>query len=219
MRFLVTLSLPNCLDCNVNQDMPRKLNAVLNKLRFIQRLSLSYCNLKNQLAILLANCRQNLTYLNLKDARLSHKDIGFLMRSRCVFHLRELNLSCNDFRHLEMPYLQQLFRRMPQTTCLSLTHCQLSTHQQVLIARECNKSLNQLKVLSIHGYTPLSSNDYMELLKLCAKIPTLQKAIVFPKAYGFPGDNQRDREINRLATLRICYRYLTMRGREDIELE
>ena len=217
LRFLVTLSLPNCIDCHVNQEMAARLNTVLKKLVYIQRLGLSYCNLKNKLEELLAGCRHHLMYLNLKDARLVEEDIMFLLTSRCVLHLRELNLSCNDLHVLEQSVMI-LLKKMPSITCLSLSNCQLTTHQQVLIAAECKKQ-TRLKVLSMQGYTPLSRNDYLELLRICAQIRSLQKVELFPMAYGFPGSNEKEREINRLSTLKICYRYLTMRGRDDMELE
>lgn len=219
LRFLVTLSLPNSIDCVVNQEMANRLNQVLCQLTFLQRLGLSYCNLKNKVEELLMGTRHHLTYLNLQDARLTHEDILFLLRApRCVNHLRELNLSCNDLRGGLEQSVVLLLKKMPQLTCLSLSHCQLNTHQQILIAEECKKS-PRLKVLSMQGYTPLSQNDYLELLRICAQLRGLQKVVLFPKAYGFPGNNEGEREMNRLATLKICYRYLAMRGREDIELE
>ena len=71
----------------------------------------------------------------------------------------------------------------------------------------------------MQGYTPLSQNDTLELLKVCAQISTLQKAVLFPEVYGFPGGNEKEREMNRIGILRLGYRYLAMRGREDILLE
>lgn len=218
MRFLVALSLPRCVDANLNVTMTTQLNSTLQKLGYLQRLNLSYCHLRGQLPVLLGQLRHHLVYLDLTDTRLTAEDVLFLLTARCTVYLRELTLSCNDLRLVDQPVLL-LLRRLPALTCLALSHCQFSTHQQVLIATECWHRCSKLKVLNMHGYTPLSHGDTLELLSVCSKIRSMQKILLLPEVYGFPGSNERERESSRLETLRLGYRYLAMRDRHDIELE
>jgi len=89
---------------------------------------------------------------------------------------------------------------------------------QVLIAREC-KECSFLKVLCLQGYTPAPPDDILQLLHICSQIRTLQKAVLFPETYAFPGNVEAEREANKYHTLRFSYRYLDMRGRLDIVLE
>lgn len=88
----------------------------------------------------------------------------------------------------------------------------------MLLAREC-KECSRLKVLCMQSYTPPSHEDIIQLLYICAQIRTLQKIILFPESYAFPGNIEQEREINKYHTLRFSYRYLDLRGRPDILLE
>jgi len=47
----------------------------------------------------------------------------------------------------------------------------------------------------------------------------LQKAVLFPESYAFPGNIEQEREINKYQTMAFSYRYLELRGRPDIHLE
>lgn len=89
---------------------------------------------------------------------------------------------------------------------------------QVLIAREC-KECSRLKVLCMQGYTPPPRDDILELLLICSQIRTLQKAILFPEAYAFPGNIEQEREMNKYQTMALSYRFMEMKGRFDIQLE
>jgi len=89
---------------------------------------------------------------------------------------------------------------------------------QVLIAREC-KECSFLKVLCLQGYTPPPHDDILQLLYICSQIRTLQKAVLFPETYAFPGNVEAEREANKYHTLRFSCRYLELRGRPDIMLE
>ena len=71
----------------------------------------------------------------------------------------------------------------------------------------------------MQGYTPLPQNDILELLHITAQIRSIQKVVLFPESYGFPGNNELEREMNKYHTMRFSYRYLKMRGRQDVELE
>ena len=89
---------------------------------------------------------------------------------------------------------------------------------QVLIARQC-KECSSLKVLCLQGYTPAPNDDIVQLLHICSQIRTLQKAVLFPESYAFPGNVEAERDANKLHTLRFSYRYLELRGRPDVMLE
>ena len=217
MRFLIALSLPRGVDAQ-DVAMATELCSTLQQLPYLQRLNLSYCNLRDHLGTVLAQLSHHLVCLDLTDSRLSNGDVLFLLSAKCTVYLRELTLSSNDLRLVDQTVMM-LLQRLPALTCLALSHCQLSTHQQVLIATECWRSCSKLKVLNMHGYTPLSHVDTLELLSVCAKIRSTQKVLLLPELYGFPGSNDRERENSRQETLRLGYRYLAMRDRHDIQLE
>jgi len=99
-------------------------------LPLLRRLNLSYCNVRNRLAVVLDGVRQRLVYVNLKDTRLSEDDLFFLASWRTLAGLRELNLSCNDLQHLDQVVIAML-ERMPYITCLSISFCSLSVSSQV----------------------------------------------------------------------------------------
>ena len=87
-----------------------------------------------------------------------------------------------------------------------------------MLAREC-KECSSLKVLCLQGYTPAPHEDTLQLLHIISQILTLQKAVLFPESYAFPGNVEAEREANKLQTLRFSYRYLELRARPDIMLE
>ena len=214
LRHLVACSLPSSIDVLLNQDMATQLNKALLKLRHLQRLNFSYCNLRNQLHLLLGGMRQRISYLNLKDCRLQQEDLNFLISWRPLTVLRELNLSCNTLNHqVAIVFLE----KMPRITCFSVSHCALNMHAQLMIARE-GRACPKLKVLCMQGYTPLPRTDVMDLLHICALIPTLQKVVLFPESYAFPGNDDYERQLNKYHMLSLCYRYLSLRNRPDIEL-
>ena len=217
LTMLAALAMPNSVDIKHNQQMASSLNKLLRKLPFIRRINFSYCNLRGRLSTLLGGLRQHVEYLKLKDCRLDEDDISFLQHWKPVASLREFNLSCNNLQQME-GMLIRILQRMPRVTCFSVAHCLFNTHGQVLIARYC-KDCACLKVLCLTGYTPLPQNDSLEVLSCIAQIRSLQKAVIFPEVYGFPGANERERAMNRYHTFRFSYRYLAMRGRADIELE
>lgn len=214
---LTSLSLPDCINVTVNDRVAADLAACLQQLPALRRLNLSYCNVKRCLGVILGRLRQRLVYLNLKDCRLTEDDLFFLSSWRRLSSLRELNLSCNDLQHLDQTVIAML-ERMTQITCFSVSFCSMSVGSQLLIAREC-KECSRLKILCIQGYTPPSNDDILELLLICSQIRTLQKAVLFPETYAFPGNVEREREMNKYHTLRFSYHYLELCGRPDLSLE
>ena len=128
---LRVLSLPDCINATVNETIAADVNTCLRSLTFLQRLNLSYCNVKNTLPRVLAGLRQrSLIYLNLKDCRLTEHDLFFLAKWKLLSGLRELNLSCNDLQHLDQVVVTML-ERMPHITCFSISFCSLAIESQV----------------------------------------------------------------------------------------
>lgn len=217
LRNLIALSLPNSVSVQARQNMAVEINAKLRKLKLLARLNLSYCSLQGHLEQLLGGLTQKLLYLNLTDCRLIEDDYFFLVSWKPLMSLRELNLSSNNLALFDQVMIAFL-ERMSHLTCFSVSYCQLSTHSQVLIAREC-KELSRLKVLCMQSYTPLPDSDILEILHIVSVIPSLQKVLLLPETYAFPGNNDAERETNKYHMLRDCYSYLSMRQRSDIELE
>lgn len=214
---VTVLSVPDCINVTISPSMSAELGSCLRQLPHLRRLNLSYCNIKGRLSEVLGRLRQRLVYVNLKDCRLTEDDLFFLAGWRLLAGLRELNLSCNDLQHLDQVVIS-LLERMPHITCLSVSFCSLSIQSQMLIVREC-KECSRLKVLCVQGYTPPSNEDILQLLSVCAQIRTLQKAVLFPESYAFPGNVEDERELNKYQTLCFSYRYLELCGRSDLMLE
>ena len=59
----------------------------------------------------------------------------------------------------------------------------------------------------------------MELLALLARVKTLQRCLIFPEAYAFPGTNNEARVQNKHRMLSFSYKYLNGKDREDLDLE
>ncbi len=214
---LSALSLPNSIDVATNQEMCATLNTTFQKLKNLKRLNLSYCNLHGQLEILMGGLKQRMIYLNLKDTRLNEDDMFFLVHWRPLASLRELNLSCNNLKFLDQVIIA-LLERMKYITCFCLSFCSLSFHSQALITRECKES-GYLKVFGMQNYVPLADNDTMEMLHICSQMASLQKIILFPEVYAFPGTNEEERRNSKMQILSASYRYLARRGRLDMEVE
>lgn len=215
---LVALSLQNSVDIKLNQQMASSLNKLFRKLTRLRRVDFAYCNLKGRLSTLLGGLRQAIEFLGLKDCRLNAEDLVFLSRWNCSKFLRELNLSRNNLEP-NISDVESLLERLSQNVvCLSLAYSIFSTTLQLRIARICRKC-PKLKVLCLTGYTPLPHTGSLEVLSIIAQNRSVQKAVIFPKVYGFPGNNEAERTMNRYHTLRLSYRYLVMRGRPDLELE
>ena len=116
------------------------------------------------------------------------------------------------------PHVVAMMERMSRITCIGLSYCQLNTHAAVVIMR-ATKECSRLKVITMQNYVPLPLTDILEILHICTQVITLQKVILFPEVYAYPGNNDQERNMNRIHMYRSSYRYLGMKGRADLELE
>ena len=214
---LCALSLPQCIDLTHNQTPAIDLNNTLKKLKHLQRLNLSYCSLQGQLQRLLEGLHQRLTYLNLKDCRLLQEDVVFLAEWRPLARLRELNLSHNNLASQEH-VIVSMMERMSHLTCFSVSYCSLSLPAQQLIATQA-KECSSLKVFCMQSFTPLQLDTMILILDTFTQVRVLQKVLLFPEAYAFPGDNEWEREANKEHALRLGYQFLATRNRHDLELQ
>jgi len=217
MKNLFALSLPESIDVTVNQTFPADLNACMKKMKFLHRLNLSFCNLKGMLGILLGDLKCRLVYLNLLDCRLVAADFLFLLGWRSIARLRELNLSSNSLVLLEQVFFA-IIQKMPFLTCLSISHCSImgdSIVRIIRVAEQCGR----LKVVCFHPYTAMDLTSTLNILLACSPIRTLQKVLLFPEVYAFPGDDDMQRQANKDHALRLCYGFLSSLGRNDIDLE
>ena len=218
LKSLQACSLPSVIDSMVNQEMPSEVGQVLSKLTDLQRLNLSFCNLKDHLACVLQPLRQRIKFLNLKDCRLSTCDLQFLSSWRGISSVRELNVSSNCLKNQE-ELMMSVLRRTPRLICLSMSYCSLDASAQRSVCRELCTSTSYLKVLCTQSYTPLPEGQTLDLLKVCCDIRNLQKITLFPEVYAFPGENEHEREWNKYHILRLCYHYLSARGLRAVQVD
>ena len=216
---LVALGLPGCIDALAQPRMAAQLSSALLCLTQLRRLDLSYCNLRGHVAAVLGGLEQAFTFLSLKDCRLAPDDLLFLSGWPALRTVCELNLSCNTQAwQQQAAAMQKLLQATPHLVCLSLSFCALPIDTQLLVSHHC-RARAKLRILCMQGYTPLPTDDILEILSVTARIRSIQKVCILPAAYGFPGINELDRRANKQRTLSLGYRYLAMRGRPDIELE
>lgn len=190
---------------------------MLRTLHYLRKLNFSSCNLKDSLAMLLGDLTVPIIYLNLRDCRLSISDMQFLLHWHPTINLYELNLSRNNLK--TVPYMcLALLNKMSRITCFSVSFCCFSTVGLRQIIRK-SMDCTSLKVLGIQNFTPPPQVDLQNILQDCANIPTLQKCIMLPEAYAFPGCNDEARCENRERIVMTCYQLLQQLGRSDVEIE
>ena len=79
--------------------------------------------------------------------------------------------------------------------------------------------LAALQVLAVQSFTPPPPGEVRELLQTCAAVPFLQRCLLFPEAYAFPGSNELERLQNRETAVEQGCDLLDQFGRPDVELE
>ncbi|KAL5016895.1 hypothetical protein ScPMuIL_006484 [Solemya velum] len=214
---LTTVSLPNTIHVNVHSNAAYELNQTLRGLKDLRKLNLSSSNLRDGLDNLLNGLTQPIEYLGLRDCRLNKTDIQFLLQWDNIASVKELNLSRNNLKPLA--YLcVSLLTKLRKIICFSISYCCFTTIGLRQIVRRCIEC-DHLKYLAIQSFTPPPLPDVQELLQDCTTIFSLQKCLLLPETYAFPGSNDSDRIHNREMLLDIAYQYLEHMGRTDIDLE
>ncbi|ELU07771.1 hypothetical protein CAPTEDRAFT_193139 [Capitella teleta] len=212
------LSLPECLDLSSRPKWVRDLNNTLRKMKRLKRLSLNYCNIKGQLHNIMDGVPHRLEFLGLKDCRLTSEDLQFLSQWPGLNQICELNLSCNSDLSALGNCLLQMMTRMPRLAALSVSYCSLPLSTLRLIATRA-ADCPALRSLSLQGYTPLELTTTVDILEACARIPAIQKVLIFPEVYAFPGNNEWEREANKEQALHLGYSIMTSRGKSMVCLE
>lgn len=214
---LMAISLPNTVHVDVHENAAYELNLTLKSLANLQKLNLSSCNLKDNLALLLFDLNVPLVYLNLRDCRLSQSDLEFLLQWPSSSCLMELNLSRNNLKYLSGNCIS-LLDAMRQLVCFSVSYCSFSPSALQQIVQKCQEC-EALKVLCIKSFTPPPLGDIRDILEDCAAIPKLQKCAILPEAYAFPGGDDYTRTVNRERLASLCSHFLIHQQRHDIEVE
>jgi hypothetical protein len=120
-----SLSLPNTIHCDQNENVASKLNKVLGPMDNLQKLSLSLCNLKGNVCSLLKGLKQKFTFLSLRDCRLSDSDMQFLLEWPVTSTLLDLNISRNNLRNSFQNVLS-LIETLEEVRCFSISYCSFS---------------------------------------------------------------------------------------------
>jgi hypothetical protein len=217
MPNLIALSLPCTLDVTVSPSLVIKLSKILRTLKSLRKLNVSYCNLKSHLSTLLEGIRHPMMYLNLRDCRLAEADLNFLLQWKPLKGLRELNLSRNSMQDYEN-YCISLLSKMDIVSCFSLSYCSLTVPSMQKIIAECLFS-QSLKIISLQSFTPPPWEDIHDLLHSYAKIQSLQKCVILPESYAFPGNNDDERQRNKSRVVSRCYSYLRQKQRGEMRME
>lgn len=112
-----------------------------------------------------------------------------------------------------------LLHKMAATiVCFSVSFCSLSLVGLQQTVQKCKECL-RLKILGIQSFTPPPLTEMREIIEDCADIATLQRCILLPEAYAFPGSQISQRAANRETIALMCREILVQLGRADVQLE
>ena len=132
--------------------------------------------------------------------------------------LQELNLSRNNLQTMA-PLAEELLDKMADNVvCFSVSFSSLSLVSLRQIVRKC-KECRRLKILAIQSFTPPPLAELKGIIEDIVDIPALQRCILLPEAYVFPGSQISQRAINSENIGLMCTDMLAQLGRPDIELE
>ncbi|KAL8615277.1 hypothetical protein ACOMHN_051769 [Nucella lapillus] len=216
---LRALSLPNTVHVDLHLPALHELSHTLRGLRHLKRLSLASCNLRDCVDQLIYDLNlPDIDYLSLRDCRLSKGDVQALLQWPKVCDLHELNLSRNNLQTMPLLVVALLHKMAAKVVCFSVSFTSLTLvglRQVIGTCKECQ----QLKILAAQSFTPPPLAELRGLLEHCADIPTLQRCILLPEAYAFPGSQISQRALNRETVEGMCADILADLGRPDIELE
>lgn len=211
------LSLPNSIHCDENEEAALKLNYVLKQMTNLRKLNFTLCNLRGRLSVLLGGLQKPTTYLSLKDCRLSHSDILFLLEWNSTPDLLDLNLSRNNLQSSFNDILT-LVTILRSIRCFSISYCCFSVTEIYNIVTNATGCV-YIKTLGIQSFVPFSETDSRKILKECCLLKDLQKCLISPDTHAFLGSNDLERFETREKYLEICEKVLSEFNRTDIELE
>ncbi|KAK3082745.1 hypothetical protein FSP39_004153 [Pinctada imbricata] len=214
---LKTLSLPTTIHVEYLPNTAVNLNSTLRNLPNLLRLKFSGGSLKDNLHIILNGLAQNIISLCLRDCRLSEVDVDFLLKWDKLKGIKDLNLSRNTI-NMATGTVLEIIDSMPKLICLGLSYCSFGPADLQRITKKCI-DCQSLKVLTVQSFTPLSMPETQSLLRDVCDITSLQKCILFPESFAFPGQNEFRRQENREEMIEDCDYFLAEMGRPDIELE
>ncbi|KAK7087593.1 uncharacterized protein [Littorina saxatilis] len=215
---LRALSLPNTVHVNLHANAAHELAQTVKSLPGLRRLNLGSCNLKDSLGQLLQNLNGEVNYLSLSDCRLSKGDVEALLEWPKLSQLQELNLSRNNLQNMVPEVVGLIGKMADSVVCFSSSFSSftpVAIQQVVSKCRECK----HLKILGIQSFVPPAVDELKGILDDCANIPTLQRCILLPEAYAFPGSQISQRTTNREEFGQLCTDTLRQLGRADVEVE
>lgn len=214
---LKALSLPNTIHTDIYPESAPKLNMMLKNMKSLKKLNFSSSNLKDSLNVLL-NGLSSIQYLSLRDCRLTQIDLQFLLNWDSSPGLVEINLSRNNLKTLAS-LCAQLIETMKKLVCFSASYCSFTVHDLQSIVAKCCDTCTCLKLLGLQTYTPLPLEDIKSILQEASSIDTLQRCLLFPEHYAFPGNNELSRYENKENLVETCEEFLANIGRSDIEID
>ncbi|KAL8577455.1 hypothetical protein ACOMHN_021907 [Nucella lapillus] len=219
LTSLVALSLPNSLHADLLPGVDQQLSSILRGMGKLRRLNLASCTLRDCVGKVLEGVVGNgLDYLSLRDCRLSHGDVQRLLEWPKISEVRELNLSRNNLQGM-VPEVKDLLHKMAASiVCFSISYSSLTPDDLQHVSQAC-RECRGLKMVGLQAFTPPLPAELRAIIENCARIPALQKCIVFPECYAFPGRQISQRAANRASVGLLCCELLTDVGRPDIQLE
>ncbi|XP_076434902.1 leucine-rich repeat-containing protein 14-like [Babylonia areolata] len=218
LTALKALSLPNTIHVNLLEEAAHKLSETLQNLRNLRRVNLSSCTLRDSLGQLLKGLGQGVTYLSLRDCRLTQTDVQHLLEWPGVSQLQEVNLSRNNLQGMTTLVKELLHKVSSSIVCLSLSYTSIPPADLQEVAQACQEC-KLLKVLALQSFTPPLPAQLSAIIESCSRLPVLQRCVVFPETYAFPGRQISQRAANRASIGLLCCELLSDVGRSDIQLE
>lgn len=129
-----------------------------------------------------------------------------------------MNLSRNNLKTFAVLVVGLLHKMAATIVCFSVSFCSLSLVGLQQTVQKCKECL-RLKILGIQSFTPPPLTEMREIIEDCADIATLQRCILLPEAYAFPGSQISQRAANRETIALMCREILVQLGRADVQLE
>ncbi|XP_074648057.1 leucine-rich repeat-containing protein 14-like [Tubulanus polymorphus] len=145
---------------------------VLKQMKFIRRLDLSNCWVRNSLFLLLENVAMPLQHLCLNGCRLTSEDLEYLARSRHATALVELDLSENHFSDCNRAVRNLLVACKSSLKILEIEDCKLND-VDLLTLVSLASSLDELRFLNVN-HNRFTDPTVTEAVRAFAKTSDLQ---------------------------------------------